>query len=209
MATRILLVRHGQTVGNREGKFYGHAETPLTAAGVEQARSVGRRLAREQIDVAYASDLSRALDTARYAVDGRDLDVLTDPRLREMHYGEWEELDGRVIFNGSRDTWQAFLRGDVPAPGGEDVTAVRWRTAAALREYAERHGDRAVLVVSHGNAIMAMVAELLGIPTASSWSFVVDNASITRVDIGRGGRATLVTFNERSHLEGVPGVTSA
>lgn len=207
-ATRFLLVRHGQTIGNRQGRFYGHAETPLTPLGVEQARAVGRRLAGEGIDLAYASDLSRAVDTARHALDGRGLNVLADARLREMHYGEWEEAEGRTIFQGHRDTWQAFLRGDAPAPGGEDVTALRWRTASALREYAERHGDRSVLVVSHGNAIMAMVAELLAIPTALSWSFVVDNASITRVEIGRAGRATLVTFNERAHLEGLPGATA-
>ena len=80
--TRVLLVRHGQTVTNREGRFCGHSETALTDLGRKQAEALGRRLASVSIDAVYASDFSRAIDTAAIALAGREVQVHIDPGLR-------------------------------------------------------------------------------------------------------------------------------
>ena len=205
MPTSVFLVRHAETYGNIEGRFCGHSETELTEKGVTQARALGRRLRGQSFDAAYSSDLSRAHRTATFALEHHATPLLPtlDQGLREMHYGEWESLVGRDIGAKSPDLLRDFFRCRVPAPGGESVQQVRERTAGALRRVVADHPDQSILVVSHGNAIMAMLAELLGVPFESTWSFAVANTSITRMTFSKSGRMTLTSFNDHAHLEGV------
>jgi alpha-ribazole phosphatase/probable phosphoglycerate mutase len=205
MPTTVFLVRHAETFGNIEGRFCGHSETDLTPKGIEQARALGRRLRGQRFDAAYSSDLSRAQRTAMHALEHHEspLDPVLDPGLREMHYGEWESLAGREIGARDPDLLREFFRCRVPAPGGESVQQVRERTAAALLGIVQAHPESTLLVVSHGNAIMAMLAELLRVPHESSWSFAVANTSITRMTFSKSGRMTLTGFNDHAHLDGV------
>ena len=211
MPTNVLLVRHAETFGNIEGRFCGHSETELTEKGVAQARALGLRLKGQRFDAAYSSDLSRAHRTASFALEHHEvpLQPVLDPGLREMHYGEWESLSGRDIGKANPDLLREFFRCKVPAPGGESIPQVRERTATALRRTVEAHPDGTILVVSHGNAIMAMVAELLGVPHESTWSFAVANTSITRMTFSKSGRMTLTSFNDHAHLQEDPASLAA
>lgn len=201
MTTSVLLVRHGQTYGNIEQTFCGHTETELTPHGVAQARALGRRLKGQKIDAAYASDLSRARMTAEHALEeAGSLPVKLDPDLREMHYGEWEGLSGEALRESHKELLREFFLCRGPAPGGETVAQIRERTAASIRRIAAAHVGETVLVVSHGNAIAAMLSELLHMPIESSWSFTVENTSLTRMRISKSGRLTLQGFNDASHL---------
>lgn len=206
MPTTVLLVRHAETFGNIEGRFCGHSETELTPKGIEQARALGLRLKGQKFDAAYSSDLSRAHRTAVYALEhhAEPMAPVLDPGLREMHYGEWESLIGHEIGKANPELLREFFRCRVPAPGGESVQQVRERTAGALRRTVQAHPDATLLVVSHGNAIMAMLAELLNVPNESSWSFAVANTSITRMTFTRSGRMTLTGFNDYAHLAEAP-----
>ncbi|MBA4179897.1 MAG: hypothetical protein C0506_04840 [Anaerolinea sp.] len=204
MTTSVLLVRHGQTYGNINQLFCGHSETDLTPLGVAQARALGQRLKGQHIHAAYASDLSRARKTAEHALEEAGaLPVALDPDLREMHYGEWEGLSGECLRETHRDLMRDFFLCRAPAPGGETVAQIRQRTAAAIRRIAAAHVGQTVLVVSHGNAIAAMLAELLHMPIESSWSFAVENTSLTRMQISKSGRLTLLGFNDASHIHGL------
>ena len=204
MPTSVFLVRHAETYGNVEGLFCGHSETELTPKGIAQAQALGLRFAHQKFDAAYSSDLSRAHRTATFALEHHHspLAPVLDPGLREMHYGEWESLSGRDIGENNRDLLREFFQCKAPAPGGESVRQVRERVAGALRRRVADHPDETILVVSHGNAIMAMLAELLAIPYESSWSFAVANTSITRLAFSKSGRMTLTGFNDHAHLEG-------
>lgn len=207
MPTNVFLIRHADTYGNIEGRFCGHSETELTPRGIEQARALGLRLKSQRFDAAYSSDLSRAHRTAFHALEHHEsaLEAVLDPGLREMHYGEWESLIGQDIGKQSPDLLRDFFRCRVPAPGGESVQQVRERTAQALRAVVAAHPGQTILVVSHGNAIMAMMAELLGVPHESTWSFAVANTSITRLTFSKSGRMTLTGFNDHAHIEGLVG----
>lgn len=207
MPTNVFLIRHAETYGNIEGRFCGHSETELTPRGIEQARALGLRLKSQRFDAAYSSDLSRAHRTAFHALEHHEsaLEAILDPGLREMHYGEWESLLGHDIGKHSPDLLRDFFRCRVPAPGGESVQQVRERTAQALRAVVAAHPDQTILVVSHGNAIMAMMAELLRVPHESTWSFAVANTSITRLTFSKSGRMTLTGFNDHAHIEGLVG----
>ncbi|MGE5596836.1 MAG: histidine phosphatase family protein [Hyphomicrobiales bacterium] len=201
--TRILIARHGQTYGNIDSLFCGHSETELTPLGIAQARALGRRLADEEIHAAYASDLSRAHETAKYILEGRPLEPVLEPRLREMHYGEWEARPGKEIYEQHPDLLREFFACRAFPPGGETAADVRVRTSAALREAVERHAGQTILLTSHGNAIMALLAELLGIPLEQTWSFWFDNASLTTLRVSDSGRVTLLSLNDASHTMGL------
>lgn len=206
MPTEVLVIRHAETVGNVEGRFCGHSETDLTPRGIAQARALGLRLRGQQFDAAASSDLSRALLTARHALEHHPspLDPLPDARLREMHYGEWESLPASEIAHTQAEVLREFFTGRrQAAPGGESISQLRERTAAAVRDLVERHRGGRIVVVSHGNAIMAMLAELLHVPLERTWSFAVANTSVTRLTLSRSGRVTLAGFNDCSHLEGL------
>jgi len=212
--TELLVIRHAETYGNVEGRFCGHSETDLTPRGIAQARALGLRLRGQQFDVAASSDLSRAILTARHALEHHPgpLEPLPDPRLREMHYGEWEGQPASEIAKTQADLLRDFFTGRRhAAPGGETTAQLRERTAAAIRELVDRFQGGRLLVVSHGNAIAALLAELLGVPLERTWAFAVGNTSVTRLVFGRSGRVTLAGFNDTSHLEGVelPGADAA
>ena len=202
-STDVYLIRHGETHGNLEQLFCGHSETALTPLGIAQARAAGKRLADVEFVAAYASDLSRAADTARYALDGRDVPLLLEPRLREMFYGDWEALPGKQLEDSHGDLMRDFFQCRAPAPGGETVLDLRARTSEALREIVERHRGSPVLVVSHGNAMMALMAELLGLPAEATWSFAFDNTSLTRLHFSKSNRLTLFGLNDMSHTAGL------
>jgi broad specificity phosphatase PhoE len=210
MTTRVVVVRHGQTYGNIDGLFCGHSETELTPLGIAQARAAGRRLADVAFDAAYASDLSRASRTADYVLEGRmGLKPSLDPDLREMHYGEWEARPGHEIGKETPDLLRDFFQARLhAAPGGETLRQVRERTAASVRRVVEAHKGGTVLVVSHGNAIMAMLAEFLQLPIEGTWSFAVDNTSITRMEFSKSGRFTLSGFNDAAHTHGLAEATA-
>jgi broad specificity phosphatase PhoE len=205
MTTDIFVVRHGQTTGNIEGRFFGHSETELTPLGIAQARAAGRRLAAVHFDYVYTSDLSRAAMTTAHVLEGRDgPPPVLDPGLREMHYGDWEARPASEIGKESRDLLREFFPGKASgAPGGETLQQVRERTAASVRRIASDHPDATVLAVSHGNAIMAMVAELLHMPLEATWSFTVENTSITRLHFSKSGRFTLMSLNDAAHIRGI------
>lgn len=206
MTTDVLVIRHAETFGNLEGRFCGHSETELTPRGIAQARALGRRLSEIPFDIAAASDLSRAHLTARHALDyhPQPPELLLDPRLREMHYGEWESLPASEIARTQAELLREFFAGRRDAaPGGESIQQLRERTAAAFRDLVEQFRGGRLVLVSHGNAIMALVAELLAVPPERTWRFVVANTSVTRLTVSRSGRVTLVSLNDTSHLEGL------
>ena len=202
-STEIYLIRHGETYGNIDELFCGHAETALTPRGIAQARAVGRRLAEVEFSQAYASDLSRATDTARNALHGRDVPLAFDRRLREMFYGDWEALPGKQIEHAHRDAMRAFFMCEAPAPGGETVAELRARTSTALREIVAAHPGERVMVVSHGNAMMALMAELMNLPLQATWSFAFENTSLTRLHFSKRGRLTVFGLNDFSHIHGI------
>ena len=96
-ATRILLVRHGETDWNATGRIQGHNDTPLNAAGRQQALRAAQRLALQPVRGLYSSDLARAYETAMIIGEPLGLTVVTSPRLRERRYGAWEGLTAAEI----------------------------------------------------------------------------------------------------------------
>ena len=171
--TTLLLVRHGETDWNAERRWQGHADVPLNARGLEQARALGERLSAEPVDAIYSSDLSRARDTA--AVVGKRLGVavVLDADLREIDVGPIEGLTAEEA--RGFDGWQ-----------GEPKEAHAARVLRAVHSIAERHPGERVLVVTHGGSLRR-IHEYLDLESGPFencvvWECVVDSGRLRPVD---------------------------
>jgi alpha-ribazole phosphatase len=203
--THLLLVRHGETDWNIQRRHQGQQDIPLNARGRQQIEAVARRLAGEKIDAVYASDLSRAWQTAEAIVTHHDgLSILEEPRLREMHFGEWEGLTHEEIQQrqpAASENWTKILMGEGP-PKGENLPQFAARIQAMLDEVVAAHPRERVLLVAHGGTLMVLLCLLLAHPIANYWQFRLEKASLSEVWVYPEG-AILMLLNDQHHLEGL------
>jgi alpha-ribazole phosphatase len=163
--TELILVRHGETDWNRDGRWQGHADAPLNERGREQARALADELSGEDVAAVYASDLSRARETADIIAARLHRPVVTDRRLREVDIGGWAGLTMAEIqarFPEEVARWRAADPTHT-FDGGESYASMGERVVAALEEIAAQHEDGSVLVVLHGGPIRALLAHAAGI----------------------------------------------
>jgi broad specificity phosphatase PhoE len=175
--TRVLVIRHGQSVWNAEGRWQGHADPPLSALGIEQAMAASRAVGA--VDAIVASDLGRARHTAELIAEAAGVGpVRLEPRLRETDAGEWTGLT-RDDIERQYPGWLAEHRRPARFERWEHVAG---RAAAALSELAGEWPGGEVLAVAHGGVIRALERSLdvLGalVPNLSGRWFAVDGASI-------------------------------
>jgi broad specificity phosphatase PhoE len=203
--TRVLLIRHGETAWNRERRWQGQADVPLTAEGREQARRLARFLRGESsVDHLYTSDLVRAAETARTLAEALGVEPSIDPAWREMDVGAWSGLtrdDIRVRF---RDEWERLAAGeDLPRGGGETFGDFTARVVAAIERLRDAHPGETVAVVTHGGVIRALVLHMKELPF-SRLSDVsrVENTAFTEVHCDRGAWL-VIRAGEAPHLEAI------
>ncbi len=164
---RLVLLRHGQTEWNQQGRFQGQADIEPDETGRAQAAGVAGLLARLKPTALVSSDLVRAQATAAPLAELTGLELRTDPRLREVFAGSWQGLTGaeiRAQFGEDRARWRA---GEDVRPGGngELRSEVGARVAAALTEYAGQLPAGGLLIaVTHGGALSSGIPTLLGVP---------------------------------------------
>jgi broad specificity phosphatase PhoE len=173
--TEILLARHGETDWNRERRVQGHTDRPLSAEGRAQAAELARALSHERLDAVYASDLARALDTARAVAEPHGLAVVALPELRERDFGSWEGLTDEEILERFPEARTG------PWGDAETHDELAARVLAALQSIAGRHPDGRVLVVSHGGPIHAVLRRC----SARNEEPIV-NCHVARLSVGDG-----------------------
>ena len=198
---RLLLVRHGLTDWNRQGRIQGHSEIELNQVGLAQARALSERLASETLDAIYASNLGRARATAEIIAAPHGLPVQIEPRLCEANYGAWEghTMDELRRDDPERATAWMTEPVDVCPPGGETLEEVADRVAAVLDELRQRPDDEQIVLVGHGGSVRALLSVALQIPQGYSRRLRVDTASLSIIQLNKD-RAMLCSFNDRHHL---------
>ncbi|MFZ5814750.1 MAG: histidine phosphatase family protein [Bacillota bacterium] len=171
----LYLVRHGATAANQEGRYIGCSEHPLSPEGEAQAARLAAFFRAEPPAAIRSSDLGRALQTARAIGAATGLPVQPDPRLRELHFGQWDGLTYTEIEALAPAPLRAWLEDPEhrAPPGGESLASLRSRALAALAE----SPDRTVLV-THGGVVRALLAHLTGRPL---WDFRPPPGSLTRI----------------------------
>jgi alpha-ribazole phosphatase len=197
----LLLVRHGLTEWNSQGRIQGHTETQLSEVGLRQAEALGRRLASQRIDAIYASHLKRAVATAEAIAQHHDLPVQVEPRLCEANYGAWEGCTMAELHDLDPERAAAWLSEPtlVAPPGGETLEQMAERAASLLDELCERPSHERIVLVGHGGSLRALLCEALQVPQGYSRRFRIGTASLSVVELSPK-RCVLSLFNDRHHL---------
>ena len=200
--TGIWLIRHGEAEGNLYRRIHGWYDGSLTAMGFSQLPHLTERFRDVPLAAVYASDLRRAMDTARALSEPRGLLLRIREDLREVNMGAWEDVpwgwverfDPEEYRKLNKDPWHWSVPGC--EPGGETVR----RMERALLDIAAKHPGGEVAVASHGSAIRLLLAYLQGVPSEGIWQVpFCDNTAVARIT-AEGGRLTLVSCNDNSHL---------
>ena len=202
MTRRLLLVRHGITGWNAEGRFQGHRDPPLSEEGRTEARLLGERLLRdpdERPARVVTSPLRRAAETAELVASGAP--VTTDAGLMEIGQGDWEGRTHAELAQQDAERYRAWrTREDARPPGAEPLDAARSRAVRAARVAIEEpDGSWPLCLVAHGGIMRLLAAELLGLDLRRAWALDVDNASLSVLREHDGGWL-LGRWNDVAHL---------
>lgn len=139
----IIFEAHGTTLDNEAHLASGHFDIELSPLGIQQAKELGIRYQKDEIDVIFCSDLQRSYRTAMFAFRGRDIPILQDSRLRECDYGDWtrkssdkiEKEKGRHLYS--------------PFPHGESYEQTATRIKLFLKDVLKQHDNKRILIIGH------------------------------------------------------------
>lgn len=211
MTRRLLLVRHGVTTWNREGRFQGHLDPPLDASGEREARYLADRLVAEEHEPMriVTSPLQRAAATAGILAQaltdaGRPSAVVPDTRLMEIGQGEWEGRTHAELRQSDHAGYAAWRQGGgmVQPPGAETVMAALARVSTGIEQLVA-DAESPLCLVSHGGILRLAAGHLLGLTPHRAWSLDVDNASLSRLAReADDGPWRIDAWNDTGHLLG-------
>lgn len=192
--TKMIFVRHGQSVANLEKVFAGHTDTVLTELGHKQAACTAEFLRDYPIDAIYASDLTRAMQTAAPTAAAHGLEVIPDVFLREVFAGDWEGLPYETLmerFSESYTVWRTDC-GRAHPENGESVVELSRRICGEVERIAKAHPDGCVAIFTHATPIRALCARWAGYAAEdiARVSFC-PNASVSVVDYLDDGTFTV------------------
>ncbi|MGE5175598.1 MAG: histidine phosphatase family protein [Hyphomicrobiales bacterium] len=184
----VVFVRHGETDWNRERRVQGSKGASLNDAGRDQAKGLARLLWEVPLQAVYSSALPRAIETASYVAGPHSVGVTTDPRLNEIHHGDWEGMaeselpDLDLYLRWREDPTSCTL------PGAEPLQAVHDRAVASVREILARHdaSKGLVAVVSHQIVIALLKCYVLDRPWSQIRKHALSVASYEVLTVGEG-----------------------
>ncbi len=200
---RLFLARHGATQNNLDGRLTGQIDAPLSALGKRQAEALAIRLATWRFDAIIASDLVRASATANVIAKHHSMPVLLDADIREIDMGVWAGRTYSEWSDTERHRFQSMENdptGLISAPGGESFAMLADRTEQALQRTRERYPDGAVLWVTHGGVISALLVRALGLGFHQRQQFRRANCSLFELRF-EGETVIIERLNDTSHLE--------
>jgi 2,3-bisphosphoglycerate-dependent phosphoglycerate mutase len=199
--TEFIVVRHGETAWNAQGRIQGHLDSPLNEEGLAQALLLSDRLAREPFSQLYSSDLGRALQTVQPIADHTGHRVLTDARLRERNLGVFQGLTGAECEHRFPEHYARFRERDPDhvIPGGESARQVYERVTAAFTALAREQAGARVVVVTHGGVLDALYRFVQGMPLEQPRAFPIFNASLNAVRCD-GAHWSIERWGDISHL---------
>ena len=209
MTRRIVLVRHGQTVWNAEGRGQGHTDISLDKTGHAQAAAAAPYLAALRPTRLWSSDLARARETAAYVARATGLDVQTDPRLREYDLGARSGLtiaEFAEKFPAEHAAWLTYDE-SLMVEGAETMAQVRARVVPALNDCLDALGPGETgIVVTHGACLKVGLFGLMGWPDELYGGFRgMDNCGWSVLgEHDRGDGLRLVSYNESVAVGGHP-----
>ncbi len=204
--TQVLLIRHGQSQGNAEGRFGGHTDTPLSARGRAEARRTARALAAERFSAIVCSDLARAIETASPLAEIAGLELQTGEAFRERSVGVMEGLTFEEAAAQHPEQYAALLRRDFDHVllGGESYRQTLDRASRKLDELVEQYKGGRIVIYTHTGTICILALHIMGAldaPELKPVWIASRNCGISRFDLRDDGFVRVLAINDTRHLE--------
>lgn len=199
---QVYLIRHGESTGNRDNRWQGAADFPLSPRGIWEAERVAAALAGAGLVAIVTSPLGRAAETAGILGRRLGLSPVSDPRLHEYDLGELAGLRVDDIKATYPAVYEAMVRPGthyVPMPGEEGARPFRRRVTAAWTDLLELVPDGPIAVVTHRAVLMSLLNHFIGFPPERRSPFRFHNGSISSLVAGRG-RTRIRSLNDTCHL---------
>jgi len=195
----IYLLRHGQTAWNADGNRYcGRTDLPLTDKGLKQAYLAADQLKNVTLNAVYSSPLERAYHTAQIASGGQA--VITDERLIEADFGQWEGKPKEIFIRENEQLWQNWCEDpDHTKAGetGETAGEVIKRVDSFYHSLQQQYPSGNILVVAHNGVNRFYLAYKLGMPVKNYRKLVINNSSVTLFELDAAGELSLVHLNSK------------
>lgn len=205
--TRLILIRHGETLWNTERRMQGQLDSPLTERGIWQACRLGERMSGMDFTALYSSDLPRARLTAQRIADQTGHGIVADARLRERHFGLFEGRTREEMERLDPAAYARFMSRDpqYAVPGGESPAGFFSRCREALEDLAARHRGETIAIVTHGLVLDAAYRAATGLALEAQRPVPLVNASLNWF-ICEDGSWQAGRWGDADHL-GAEGVT--
>ena len=202
--TRLFLVRHGETMANREYRYIGTRDDSLSTLGQTQAIQIAEALSVLPVAAVYSSPLQRTYDTALPIAARHSLEVQRVDDLRECDFGTWEGLKRAEVIERSPVDAQRMREWEqntsIAPPGGESFEALQQRVCAVVESLAQAHPDQSIVLVTHVGPIKVLLSVALGAPLSSAFRIFLDPATISVMDWRDAAHATVRLVNSHAHL---------
>jgi broad specificity phosphatase PhoE len=198
----LLLIRHGETDWNSQGRMQGHTNIPLNASGIAQANQLAQRLATEPMDALYSSPLARARMTAEIVAKETGHVPIWDDRLMERQQGAFEGATAVEFAQRYPDIYREWQSSPehVAVPGEETLAHFQDRIQAFLDQLRTNHtAEQRIAIVAHGGTISMILATLIKLDIQRRTPFWFDNVSISKVDLS-GSRPRIRLLNDTCHV---------
>jgi broad specificity phosphatase PhoE len=208
LTTHVIIIRHGQSQGNAQGRFGGHTDTPLSPRGRKQAQATARALASEKFSAIYSSDLPRAIETASPLAKLVGVPLETTDALRERSVGVMEGLTFEEAAEQHPEQYQALLHRDFEhvLAGGESYRQTLDRASRQHDEAIEQHKGGRIALFAHTGTICILILHLMGAldaPELKPVWIATANCGIARFDLRDDGFVRVLTINDTRHLAGI------
>ncbi len=201
--TKLILIRHGQSLANAQDLFAGHSDFDLTDFGKEQASCAAAWLAEhETVDAVYASDLLRAYHTACPIGEAFGLSVIRDTELREIYAGLWESMSFPAIaeaYAEAFDVWRNDYSHARPV-GGESTAEVYRRVVPHICDLAERHDGGCIVIATHATVVRAFDAFAKGLSAEQTGQISFCYNAAINLYAYKDGKASPIQTNIIEHL---------
>jgi 2,3-bisphosphoglycerate-dependent phosphoglycerate mutase len=206
ITTHVLLIRHGQSQGNAEGRFGGHTDTPLSPRGRAEAGRTAQALASESFDAIACSDLARAIETATPLANLVGLELQTAEAFRERSVGVMEGLTFEEAAAQHPEQYAALLRRDFEHVllGGESYRQTLDRASKKLDELVDQHKGGRIAIYTHTGTICILALHIMGALDAPELKPVwisSRNCGISRFELRDDGFVKVLAINDTRHLE--------
>ncbi|XOQ26823.1 MAG: Alpha-ribazole phosphatase [Mitsuokella multacida] len=200
--TKLIFIRHGQTEWNVLGRYQGQTDVALSPLGIEQAKKLAANFPVDKIEAVYASDLKRAMTTAKCVADRFHLPVTPCKSLRELNFGDWEGLTyDEIVAKWPEALSNFFQHPDIlKIPNGESFPELRARALACVEKIVAKHPEETVAVVAHGAILRTILTAALHMDLKYVWTIRQFNTAVNIVTYTESG-TTVELINGTGHLK--------